>query len=78
MLELADRPALHAGDHPGRPGPIPGRGTLYSSTEAIMAKAAKRKPAKRRPKDERLRITEDPQTALTRLLKAPPAKKRGK
>jgi hypothetical protein len=42
-----------------------------------MSKAQKRKGKKRGPKEERLRITEDPQTALTRLLKAPPAK-RGK
>ena len=28
VLELVDRPALHAGDPPGRPGPIPGRGTF--------------------------------------------------
>ncbi len=41
-----------------------------------MAKARK-KPRKRVGKDERLVITEDPQTALSRLLKAPPAK-RGK
>ena len=38
----------------------------------------KRKTQKKRgPKEERLVITEDPQTALTRLLKAPPTK-RGK
>jgi hypothetical protein len=38
---------------------------------------AKKKPKKRGPKEERLAITEDPQTALARLLKAPPVK-RGK
>jgi hypothetical protein len=37
---------------------------------------AKKKPKKRGPKEERLVITEDPQTALARLLKTPP--KRGK
>jgi hypothetical protein len=39
-----------------------------------MAKKPKRKGKKRGPKEERLVITEDPQTALTRLLKAPPKK----
>ena len=31
-------------------------------------------PKKRGPKEERLVITEDPQTALSRLLKTPPRK----
>lgn len=35
-----------------------------------MPKKAK-KPAKRGPKEVRLRITEDPQEALTRLINAP-------
>ena len=33
-------------------------------------------PKKRGPKEERLVITEDPQTALSRLLKAPPVRKK--
>lgn len=37
---------------------------------------AKKKPKKRGPKEERLVITEDPQTALARLLKAPPSRKK--
>jgi hypothetical protein len=42
----------------------------------IMAKAKTPKKGKKRgPKEERLIITADPQTALQRLLKAPPAKK---
>ena len=36
----------------------------------------KKTPKKRGPKEERLVITEDPQTALSRLLKAPPARKK--
>lgn len=36
-----------------------------------MAKKKTKKPAKRGPKEVRLRITEDPQAAFTRLLKAP-------
>jgi hypothetical protein len=41
-----------------------------------MPKTAKpkRKTGKRGPKEERLRITEDPQTALNRLLGKKPAK----
>jgi hypothetical protein len=41
-----------------------------------MAKRPKRrkKPLKRGPKEERLVITEDPKTALDRLLKKPDAK----
>jgi hypothetical protein len=39
-----------------------------------MAKKPARKPKKRGPKEERLVITEDPQTALDRLLKKPPQK----
>lgn len=69
MLELADRPALHAGDHPGRPGPNPGRGTFPYSTIGIMTKAKPKKPKKRGPKEERLVIREDPADALQRLLK---------
>ncbi len=44
-----------------------------------MAKKTKnptRKPAKRGPKEVRLRITEDAQDALRRLLRAPKSKKR--
>jgi hypothetical protein len=69
VLELADRPALHAGDLPGRPGPIPGRGTFNYLTGVSMAKARKTKTKKRGPKEERLIIREDPQEALERLLK---------
>ena len=58
-----------------RQGSCPGRGTtFYCNYVGIMTK--KKKPKKRGPKEERLVITEDPQTALTRLLKTPP--KRGK
>jgi hypothetical protein len=39
-----------------------------------MTKKTKAKPKKRGPKEERLVITEDPQTALARLLKVPPKK----
>jgi len=38
--------------------------------EQALAKP-KRKPLKRRPKEDRLILTEDPQTALDRLLKKP-------
>jgi hypothetical protein len=70
VLELADRPALHAGDLPGRPGPIPGRGTFYFTIAGIiMPKKRTTKPQKRGPKEERLIIREDPQEALARLLK---------
>lgn len=34
-----------------------------------MTKAKPKKPKKRGPKEERLVITEDPQSALSRLLK---------
>jgi hypothetical protein len=30
VLELVDRPALHAGDFTSRPGPTPGRGTFFN------------------------------------------------
>jgi hypothetical protein len=78
VLELADRPALHAGDPHGRPGPIPGWGTLIYSTVGIMTKKltkAGKKPQKRGPKEERLVITEDPAVVLARLLKPVKPKK---
>jgi hypothetical protein len=44
-----------------------------------MTKAQKRKtPKKRGPKEERLRIIEDPEVALARLLKPTTPPKRGK
>ena len=75
VVESVDTPALHAGDSLGRPGPNPGRGTFTYSMGTMTKKL--KKPKKRGPKEERLVITEDPQAALTRLLKAPPPK-RGK
>jgi hypothetical protein len=39
-----------------------------------MAKKPTRKPRKRGPKEERLVITEDPTTALQKLLKPKPKK----
>ena len=62
------------GCYSSRPGPNPGRGTTYSTTtEIIMAKKKATKPKKRGPKEEVLRITEDPKTALDRLLKKKPS-----
>jgi hypothetical protein len=75
VLELADRPALHAGDLPGRPGPIPGRGTFYFTIGEIMPKARKTKPKKRGPKEQRLIIRDDPAEALARLLNKPARKR---
>ena len=60
---------------PGRPGPIPGRGTFYCITLEIAVPKKSKKPRKRGPKEERLVIAEDPQTALARLIQA---KKPGK
>ena len=78
VLELADRPALQAGDLTSRPGPTPGRGTFYYLTGVIMPKARKTKPKKRGPKEERLIIREDPADALARLLKPATQPKRSK
>jgi hypothetical protein len=57
---------------PGRPGPIPGRGTFYCITLEIAVPKKSKKPRKRGPKEERLVIREEPEAALARLLK--PAK----
>lgn len=40
-----------------------------------MNKTQKRRPKKRGPKEDRLVITEDPQTALAKLLKPIPPKR---
>jgi hypothetical protein len=78
VLELADRPALHAGDHPGRPGPNPGRGIYLYIIIGIVAKTTTKRPRKRGPKEERLVIREDPERALARLLKPTKPPKGGK
>ena len=76
MLELADRPALQAGDLSRSSGSDPRRGHSYFTIGIIgtkhMPKQAK-KPKKRGPKETRLIIVEDPEQALAKLLR--PAKK---
>ena len=78
MLELVDRPALHAGDLPGRPGPTPDGGTFYFITVGIVTKAKPKKPKKRGPKEVRLIIRDDPAEALARLLRPATRTKHGK
>ena len=59
---------------PSRPGPIPGAGTFLYNTFRIMTKKKNAKPKKRGPKEERLVIREDPQSAIDKLLKKKPAR----
>ena len=48
--------------------------TAFQNTYKSMTKTKKRRPKKRGPKEERLIISEDPQTALAKLLKPIPPK----
>jgi hypothetical protein len=71
VLEWQTGPPCTRVTFPGRPGPTPGRGTFFYTIDVIMTKAKKKQPRKRGPKEERLVIREDPQTALAKLLKKP-------
>lgn len=78
MVELANTPALHAGDLHGSSGSEPRRGHLLYIIGGIVAKVQRSKPRKRGPKEERLVITDNPADALSRLLRKQPSKRPAK
>lgn len=80
VLELADRRGLQPRAHSGRPGPIPGWGTITSAADrnrcGNSTKCPRSQPKRRKdkpgPQEERLIIRGDPQGAIAKSLKIKP------